>query len=195
MQEKQDKWEWWVAMQGQRRMYREQEVGGSRFMEPREHGWGFKVLLWAFSTGHWEWYVLAKPSSHVCLPLSFFLSSHTIFTTSSGRCYIHPKPLLDICLLLLATTISSYLSKIYNLNKAINSELLKPSASDAKTSFQPRCLCGESGDDLNIVVLKAKLLQLFQNANPEIESCLHFVSCRTAITERFLGFSFGNRTA
>lgn len=183
--EKQDKGEWWAAMQGQRRTYRVQEVGGSRFMEPREHGWGFKVLLWAFSTGHWEWYALAEPASHVCLPLSFFLRSHTTFTTSSGCCYIHPKPLLDICLLLLATII---FDEKYNLNKAIISELLETSASDAKTSFQPRCLLGESGNDLNIVELKAKLLQLFENVNPKIESCLRFVSRGTAITEIFLFF-------
>lgn len=40
------------------------------------HGWGFRVWLLAFSTGHWEWYVLANPSSHV---LSLFLSLSLLF--------------------------------------------------------------------------------------------------------------------
>lgn len=45
------------------------------------HGWGFRVWLLAFSTGLWEWYVLAKPSSHVP-PLFYLLlssSSHADF--------------------------------------------------------------------------------------------------------------------
>lgn len=42
----------------------------------RAHGWGFRVWLLAFSTGQWEWYVLANPSSHV---LSLFLSPSLLF--------------------------------------------------------------------------------------------------------------------
>lgn len=55
-------------------------------------GWGFRVWLLAFSAGHGEWYVLAKPPSPHVLSISLARSpcSHTTFTLrSSGRLRVH----------------------------------------------------------------------------------------------------------